>query len=189
MKVFRLTDSCENVPLLLTNNEDLIDAMAFSEELIDLADSIFGLAIEVASALPPVRLTTRPLGQTSSASEIVHHCVESIQCWTLQWSSRVSESDGMAAADTLRALHKQFREAIPIVVASFEGDSLRPVATYEASWGSFPAEGRSACWVVIHDLCHLSYHVGQLVILARQFAGGAAMPCEHCDKGKNLFTE
>ncbi|CAH1193210.1 hypothetical protein PAECIP111892_01165 [Paenibacillus auburnensis] len=29
-------------------------------------------------------------------------------------------------------------------------------------WGEVPEEGRTAAWVLVHDLCHIAYTLGQL---------------------------
>ncbi|MNN82933.1 hypothetical protein D3C81_1999250 [compost metagenome] len=29
-------------------------------------------------------------------------------------------------------------------------------------WGEVPPEGRTAIWVLVHDLCHIAYTLGQL---------------------------
>lgn len=123
--------------------------------------------------LPPAALNWKPEGMNNSPFVLAYHLLGSAGYW-------IGEVVGGMPTDRIRAnefgvsgdheqLEKLLAETKERLVQTFDhlqDSQLRP-APIDLSrgvlcWGEVPAEGRTAVWVLAHDLCHIAYTLGQL---------------------------
>lgn len=123
--------------------------------------------------LPPEALNWKPEKMNNSPFVLTYHLLGSASYW-------IGEVVGGIPTDRIRANefgvsgdHEQLekllsdtKERLVQTLDHMQDNQLRP-APIDLSggvlcWGEVPPEGRTAVWVLVHDLCHIAFTLGQL---------------------------
>ncbi|XOK62196.1 hypothetical protein ACJ7K1_03400 [Paenibacillus elgii] len=148
-------------------------ATEVGKDLKVIAEGLLEDVFKIIRTLPPEALNWKPEQMNNSPFVLAYHLLGSAGYW-------IGEVVGGIPTDRIRAnefgvsgnheqLEKLLTDTKERLMKTFENlqdRQLRP-ASIDLSrgvlcWGDVPPEGRTAIWVLVHDLCHIAYTLGQL---------------------------
>ncbi|QWU13784.1 Protein of unknown function [Paenibacillus sophorae] len=134
-----------------------------------LLDDVF----KIIRNLPPEALNWTPNQMNNSPFVLVYHLLGSASYWIGDVVGGIPTDRNRANEFGVQGDHKQLEELLANTKKSLAQtfDNLTESQLLPAPidlsrgvlcWGEVPPEGRTSVWVLVHDLCHIAYTLGQL---------------------------
>ncbi|MDF9841284.1 MULTISPECIES: DinB family protein [unclassified Paenibacillus] len=148
-------------------------AAEIGQDLKVIGEGLLEDVFRIIRNLPPEALNWKPEHMSNSPYVLAYHLLGSAGYW-------IGEVVGGIPTDRIRA--NEFgvcgnHEQLEILLADTRARLIKTFDQLQDSqlqpspidlsrgvlcWGEVPAEGRTAIWVLVHDLCHIAYTLGQL---------------------------
>ncbi|MDP4096367.1 DinB family protein [Paenibacillus sp. P96] len=156
-----------------TNQHRPTIAAEIGKDLKMIMEGLLEDVFKIIRNLPPEALNWRPEQMNNSPYVLAYHLLGSAGYW-------IGDVVGGIPTDRIRAnefgvsgdheqLEKLLADTKERLVKTFDNlqDSQLQPAPIDLSrgvlcWGEVPPEGRTAMWVLVHDLCHIAFTLGQL---------------------------
>ncbi len=151
-------------------------ASAVGADLEAIFDALLVDVFKDAHALAGDGLNWMPAGTDNNAFTLAYHLLGSADYWIGEVVGgrptgrvRAEEFNREGTLEELEARLRDVSASLRETLVTLPGTALLPapidLGRGLLSWGVVPPEGRSAVWVVVHDLCHIAYHLGQLDVI------------------------
>lgn len=151
-------------------------ATAVGADLAAIFDALLVDVFKDTHALAGDGLNWTPAGTDNNVFTLAYHLLGSADYWIGEVVGgrptgrvRAEEFNREGTLEELEARLRDVSASLRQTLITLSGTSLLPapidLGRGLLSWGVVPPEGRSAVWVIVHDLCHIAYHLGQLDVI------------------------
>jgi DinB superfamily len=156
----------------------MTNAQTIAKDLQALADALLGDIESITTIMSEDTLNTTLEGLQNNPFTIIYHLLGSASYWMGEVvggleTSRVRASEfnrtGTKAElfERLEETKQRIHHALSNLTEKDLQDHPIDLSKGVLSWGDLPPEGRTSVWVIVHDLSHIAYHLGQLKLLEK----------------------
>lgn len=157
----------------MINEQPNAIAAEIGKDLLVIGEGLLEDVFRIIRSLPPEALNWKPEHMNNSPFVLAYHLLGSAGYWIGEVVGgipvdriRANEFGVSGNHEELEALLADTRERLIKTFDNIQDSQLHP-APIDLScgvlcWGEVPPEGRTAIWVLVHDLCHIAFTLGQL---------------------------
>jgi hypothetical protein len=155
------------------NGQQTTIAAEVGKDLKVIAEGLLEDVFKIIRNLPPEALNWKPEHMNNSPFVLAYHLLGSAGYWIGEVvggipadRNRANEFGVSGDHEQLEDLLTETQKRLTMTFDNIQDSQLLP-APIDLSrgvlcWGEVPEEGRTAAWVLVHDLCHIAYTLGQL---------------------------
>ena len=145
-----------------------------SNDIFEIGNGLLNDIANIIDKLPDDVLNEIPEGLKNNPYTLIFHLLGSAGYWIGEVVGniptdrvRAQEFERTGSREELRELLNDIRGRMKTTLANLRSEQLE-VRSFDLSkgvlcWGT--PENRTAIWVLVHDLCHIAYHLGQLQLI------------------------
>lgn len=153
-----------------------------ASDLESIAEALLDDVEVLINSLPEEGLNWIPPHMKNNIYTLTNHLLGSARYWIGDRIGQIPthriRDEEFGRTGTLEELKASLAETRSITQRTLEGltpNHLEPapldLSRGVLSWGTIPPEGRTPVWVIVHDLCHIAYTLGQMNRIRRLYEG------------------